>query len=146
MKIYFFLFQYRMEGFSAGIIVWISLTAKGMRDFFPVRSVFRRPARILASRVTMQNDSFCIPDVQAGIPCRFHCQFRCHGCATERSPCSAICLRTRLMPRGVPAPPGTRHSLTAPYLRLESPKACFTFLPDSSYAIRLFEGTQTRAL
>ena len=27
MKIYFFLFQYRMKGFNAGIIVWISLTA-----------------------------------------------------------------------------------------------------------------------
>ncbi len=40
----------------------------------------------------------------------------------------------------------TRHSLTAPYLRLESSKACFTFLPNSSYSIRLFEGTQTRAL
>ncbi len=31
--------------------------------------------------VTMQDDSFCIPDVQAGILYRFHCQFRCHRCA-----------------------------------------------------------------
>ncbi len=40
----------------------------------------------------------------------------------------------------------TRHSLTAPYLRLESSKACFTFLLNSSYSMFLFEGTQTRAL
>ncbi len=78
MKIYFFLFQYRMEGFHAGIILWVSLTAKGTQDFFPAQAVFKRFTRILASKATMQNDSFCIPDVQAGIPCRFHCQFRCH--------------------------------------------------------------------
>ena len=48
----------------------------------------------------------------------------------------SICLWTRLMLQGVPAPLSTRHSLTAPYLRLESSKACFTFLPNSSYSIR----------
>ena len=45
------------------------------------QAIFRRFTRILASKVTMQNDSFCIPDVQAGILYRFHCQFRCHRCA-----------------------------------------------------------------
>ncbi len=70
-----------MEGLNAGIIVWVSLTAKGMQDFFPGQAVFKCLARILASKVTMQNDSFCIPNVQAGILYRFHCQFRRHRCA-----------------------------------------------------------------
>ena len=70
-----------MEGFHAGIIVWISLTAKGMQDFFPGQAVFKCLARILASKVAVQNDPFCIPDVQARILYRFHCQFRCHRCA-----------------------------------------------------------------
>ena len=81
MKIYFFLFQYRMEGFNAGIIVWISLTAKGMQDFFPGQAVFKCLARILASKVAVQNDPFCIPDVQTRILYRFRCQFRCYRCA-----------------------------------------------------------------
>ncbi len=70
-----------MEGLNAGIIVWVSLTAKGMQDFFPGQAVFKCLARILASKVAVQNDPFCIPDVQARILYRFHCQFRCHRCA-----------------------------------------------------------------
>ena len=173
-----------MEGFNAGIIVWVSLTAKRMQDFFPGQAVFKCLARILASKVTMQNDSFCIPHVQAGILYRFHCQFRRHRCAigitddftaaqihdrrqispsfflhmdvgnicapfwlmvsvsksrfkiftllsgtlpwlarwlyflttTEHSPCSAICLCTRLTLQGVPLSFSMRHILTATYL------------------------------
>ena len=76
---YFFLFQYRIEGFHAGIIVWISLTAKGMQDFFPAQAIFKRLACILASKVTMQNDSFCIPDVQAGMWKRSPMRNSSHG-------------------------------------------------------------------
>ena len=57
------------------------LRLKECRISFLAQAVFKRLARILASKVTMQNDSFCIPDVQARILYRFHCQFRCHRCA-----------------------------------------------------------------
>lgn len=75
MKVYFFLFQYRMEGF-----VWISLSAIGMQDSFAAQAIFKCLARILAFKVAVQNDHFCISHIQAGILYRFHCQFPCHRC------------------------------------------------------------------
>ena len=41
-----------MEGFHAGIIVWISLTAKGMQDFFPAQAMDARIKRNV-SRATI---------------------------------------------------------------------------------------------
>ena len=57
MKIYFFLFQYRMEGLDAHIIVWISLTAIGIQDSFTAQAIFKRLAPILASMEVIPDDS-----------------------------------------------------------------------------------------
>ena len=81
MKIYFFFFQYRMERFNAGIIVWIPLTAKCVQDSFTAQAIFKCLARILASKIAMKDDPSCIPDIQARILYRFNCQFRRHRCA-----------------------------------------------------------------
>ena len=43
-----------MEGFHAGIIVWISLAPTGMQDSIPAQAVFKCLARILAAKVAMQ--------------------------------------------------------------------------------------------
>ena len=79
--IYFFLFQYGMERFNAGIIVWIPLTAKWTQDFFTARAIFKCLARILTSRIPVKDDPLGIPDIWARVLCRFNRQFRRHRCA-----------------------------------------------------------------
>ncbi len=85
MKIDFFLFQYRMERFDTGIVIWISLSAKGMPYLPAVQELLKWLACILASQVAVENDPSGLPDVQTGVLNSFCRQFRCHGCSIRIS-------------------------------------------------------------
>ena len=67
VKINFLFLQYRMEGFYTGIIIGISLPAKGVTYTLFAQISFECLAGILASQITVKDNSFRFLHIQAGI-------------------------------------------------------------------------------
>lgn len=73
------LFQYRMERFYTGIVIGIPFPAEGMYHPPAVQVSLKGLACVLASQITMDEDSLRLLHIQTGIFYCLHCQFCRHG-------------------------------------------------------------------
>ena len=79
VKVDLFFFQYRMERFYTGIVIGIPFPAEGMYHPLAVQVSLKGLACVLASQITMDEDSLRILHIQTGIFYCLHCQFCRHG-------------------------------------------------------------------
>ena len=56
-----------------------------MEHPFSAQIILKCLARVLASKITTQNNPLCIPDIQVGILYRLYCKISCHGRAISIS-------------------------------------------------------------
>lgn len=73
MEIDFFLFQHGMERLDTGIVIRIPITTERMLESLTVQIFFKCLARILVSKVAVQEEPLCIPDIQARILYSLYC-------------------------------------------------------------------------